>query len=324
MNYIRRMQALALTVAFLLFPVPASANGISLYMETYANTDDENVTVSVCISQNSGAEMIQFALGYDSEKLELTELDAGDALLYSTAPTFSNPNMGSVYFVWDSLKPLMSGGALLIMRFQPIKGMSGEASVWIDYDDDFIFADENYNPLDIVAENGVIILSDSDNSIDDAQPKSDVEQNILTEGYNDGVTLSSNVLDMATGSTGELKTDCADDGLVWFSTNAKIVSIEDGCLKAKSKGTAIITVTTEDGKKEATCVINVQDMTGEEAIEVIPCKSNIDSSVWLYLIAAIGVGVVFSTIWVIRKRKALRSAPGNQNEFGSGENDRDK
>ena len=51
--------------------------------------------------------------------------------------------------------------------------------------------------------------------------------------------------------------NATDQNLSWSSTDPSVASVWDGIVTANSPGTAVITVTTEDGGKTATCEITV-------------------------------------------------------------------
>ncbi len=126
--------------------------------------------VSVSLTENSLAEMIQFAVLYDSSKLTLTAYEAGSAM-NGLSPTLNNPSEGVVIFAWDSVQSLTAGGSLLDLSFKVKANASGTAVVEIPTDSetyDFVFARSNdasditVNPvngsLDILA----LLLGDVD------------------------------------------------------------------------------------------------------------------------------------------------------------------
>ncbi len=86
--------------------------------------------VSVSVSENSQAGMIQFALLYDSRMLTLTDYEPG-SVMKGRAPTLSNPSEGVVMFAWDSVQPLTEGGSLLDLGFKVREDAYGMALVEI-------------------------------------------------------------------------------------------------------------------------------------------------------------------------------------------------
>jgi len=94
-----------------------------------------------------------------------------------------------------------------------------------------------------------------------------------------GVTLNSNAETLTVGSTFDLfasisPANATNKNVTWTSSNASVASVSEtvfydqsgamfilGLVTANNPGTATITVTTEDGNKQATCTITVQTAT---------------------------------------------------------------
>ena len=77
-----------------------------------------------------------------------------------------------------------------------------------------------------------------------------------------GVTLDKAELTLEEGSTGTLKATVApqnatNNTVTWSSSNPEVATVDNGVVTAVSAGEAIITVTTEDGAKTATCKVTV-------------------------------------------------------------------
>ena len=78
----------------------------------------------------------------------------------------------------------------------------------------------------------------------------------------DGVTLDKTSIELTEGDVVELKatvtpSNASNPNVVWTSDNPSVATVRDGKVTAVSKGNAIITVTTEDGGKTATCSVKV-------------------------------------------------------------------
>lgn len=59
--------------------------------------------------------------------------------------------------------------------------------------------------------------------------------------------------------------NATDNGIVWSSSNEDVVVVDDsGMVTAKSAGVAVITATTKDGGKSATCTVTVNAVGGNE------------------------------------------------------------
>ncbi len=79
----------------------------------------------------------------------------------------------------------------------------------------------------------------------------------LTLFVGDGQQLTATVLpDDATNTT-----------VLWNTSNAKVATVEDGYIRAISRGSVTITATTEDGRKQATCAVTVKDDTGIDNVD---------------------------------------------------------
>ena len=89
-----------------------------------------------------------------------------------------------------------------------------------------------------------------------------------------GVTLNYEELEVAVSATAQLKatvvpSDAADKSVTWASDNTSVATVtNDGVVKGVTKGTANITVTTNDGKFVATCKVNVVEETPNNAAAV--------------------------------------------------------
>jgi hypothetical protein len=84
-----------------------------------------------------------------------------------------------------------------------------------------------------------------------------------------GVTLDRNsiVLDMGNGNTATLTatvqpTNASNKNVNWTSSAPNIATVNNGTVTAVSAGTAMITVTTADGNKTATCSVTVGSTSG--------------------------------------------------------------
>ncbi len=134
----------------------------------------------------------------------------------------------------------------------------------------------------------------------------------IQTGSNNGITVDKN--DAVVDVEQEIKIEIIEgesENLVWYSSNEDIAKVEDGKVVPISPGTAIITVTTEDGTNEATCVITVTDEETEgtssenETIEVItsPEKEENDPAFVFVVIALLAVAAVTAAVLVIKKSK---------------------
>ena len=78
------------------------------------------------------------------------------------------------------------------------------------------------------------------------------------------ISLNTTSLELDVGGaytlTATVKPDNASNkGVTWTSSNTNIATVDNGKVVAKSAGTAIITATTKDGNKVATCTVTVKE-----------------------------------------------------------------
>ena len=77
-----------------------------------------------------------------------------------------------------------------------------------------------------------------------------------------GVSLNTSTLNLIEGGTGTLiatvePNNATNKNVTWSSEKPEVATVEGGTVKAVGAGTAIITVTTADGGKTATCTVTV-------------------------------------------------------------------
>ena len=95
-----------------------------------------------------------------------------------------------------------------------------------------------------------------------------------------GVTLDETELALYTGGSATLSAtvtpeNATNKSLTWSSDKPEVATVENGKVTAKAAGTATITVTTEDGKKTATCAVTVTAKT--YSLSVDPSTLNFGS-----------------------------------------------
>lgn len=79
-------------------------------------------TVSVNISENSNAAVLQFALKFDPTKLQVVSYSAGEAMNGFDKPVIREDNTeGLVYFAWEELEGLTEGGSVLDVTFKVLE-----------------------------------------------------------------------------------------------------------------------------------------------------------------------------------------------------------
>ena len=84
-----------------------------------------------------------------------------------------------------------------------------------------------------------------------------------------GVSLDKTSAELEVGGTLALKATVAPDdatnkNVSWSSSDENVATVKDGTVTAAAAGSAVITVTTEDGGKTATCNITVTEKSSED------------------------------------------------------------
>lgn len=84
-----------------------------------------------------------------------------------------------------------------------------------------------------------------------------------------GVSLDKESAELKVGDTLVLNVtvapnDAANKNVSWKSDKEEVATVKDGTVTAVAAGSALITVTTEDGGKTATCNITVTEKSSEE------------------------------------------------------------
>ncbi|MFZ5352865.1 MAG: Ig-like domain-containing protein [Bacillota bacterium] len=91
----------------------------------------------------------------------------------------------------------------------------------------------------------------------------------------ESIVLDKNVLDLTVGNTAELTAtilpaDATNKELVWTTSDSGTAVVENGIVTAVGAGTAVITVTSADGKVSAQCSVNV---TAKAELKLVEYKS---------------------------------------------------
>lgn len=91
-------------------------------------------------------------------------------------------------------------------------------------------------------------------------------EKVTSSAYVTGITLDKTSISLAKGNTQALTAAIApvsatNKAVSWTSSNSTVASVANGIVTANAQGTAIITVTTIDGGKTATCSVTVTSST---------------------------------------------------------------
>ena len=141
-----------------------------------------------------------------------------------------------------------------------------EVSAWIgDYDSESAEINRSASVEDvIIPENGTLemVSAKSNDSLylTDSNGKTDRIENVLLSIYPDSVSFPQSDITVNRGESFQLRMEVTPQNALsdgeWFSSNSRVVSVENGLLTAQSGGTAEIVFTTANGK-QAICNVSV-------------------------------------------------------------------
>lgn len=100
-----------------------------------------------------------------------------------------------------------------------------------------------------------------------------------------GVSLNATSLSMTAGESEPLiatvhPTNAANKNVTWSSSDTSVAVVIDGIVGAFKAGTAIITVTTEDGAFQATCTITVIGSLSHSYAEILPAATALQNGIY--------------------------------------------
>ncbi|MBR3952234.1 MAG: hypothetical protein IKJ82_01260 [Oscillospiraceae bacterium] len=321
--------ALVMILSFSVTAFAAETTEVSL---NKYSSDDEKIIVDVDLSKKGDPCMLQFCVAYDSSVLDCVSVVSGNAFSASTAPTI-NKTEGKIYFVWDALSPLKDGGTVLRIEFTP-KVSNKTTSIRIDDEtEEFIVANENFEGIGKIKGDLEIVTGDVPSSnvpsgdssnVDNSSKeepgkenkpgKDNVPDNTPDEGYSNGIEIDKTQLSVDISEEAELKVSDSDKELFWFSSDENVLKVENGKIIPVGPGKATVTVMTEDGLEEATCIVTVTGELSSEEEEGSGNVLNVDSPrqekeegvpAWAWiLIIALGAGAAAVVVVLVSKIKA--------------------
>lgn len=101
---------------------PASQSMAGLSITSGKGAVEGTAKVSVEITENTDAAMIQFTLDFDPEKLQVDSLSSGEVMKNMETeimPTLNYDNeKGKIYFAWEALEGIKDGGSILDIVFK--------------------------------------------------------------------------------------------------------------------------------------------------------------------------------------------------------------
>lgn len=169
---IRTVFSLLLTLAILASAGAASAWAdapLTVRVGSVMAEPGETVEIPVYISNASGLYQIQFALNYDSSKLEYlnNKENPGEAVGYTVgemlngmeAPSVASVSEGTINFLYYDLTPLNGSGELVRFQFRVKDTMTGITAVSIG-EEKLVLGDINGAAFEHDLETGAVAIAD--------------------------------------------------------------------------------------------------------------------------------------------------------------------
>lgn len=289
------------------FSVTAFADeNAEISFDTYSSENKGNVCVDINISEDGNPVMLQYCVAYDSSALDVVSVTTGDAFSGNSSPVI-NQTDGKIYFIWDSFTPLDDGGTMLQIEFAPKNEEKTE--VWIDQSESFVVADSSFNDIGTVNGKAEIEAVSNEKPKDESSSSSS-SQPKPPSGSNNGITIDKNEVSVGVGEEVKVELeDAKDENVVWYSSNENVVKVDqNGEIVPIAPGTATVTVTTEEGDKEATCVVTVTDdgiktdyaESGE--VEVLYSEKEDAMPGWVWAVIAVMIAAIAVVVVMIIKK----------------------
>ena len=224
-----------------------AATGVKLEaqkVETELSTN-ATVKVKVAITENSGIICGSYGVKWDSSALELTKVN----FLMSNLPDAASPAIENNGEYWVSFgndlatTNVTAKGDAFELVFKVLAGATAKEYPITIEPDNRAFRDTDANIVPPQAVNGSITLKAKTVAVT-------------------SVAVSSKTLNLEVGQTGTLTAtvtpdNATDKTVTWTSSNDKVATVVDGTVAAVGEGTATITATAANGKKD-TCKVTVK------------------------------------------------------------------
>ena len=250
----RRLFAFLMAAVMLLNAFPAHAlereySHPTFVVDTVNASGGDEVDVTIRLEKNPGVTSIKLDLEYDSA-LTLVSVTENEALV--------NPNVGvggnflrspegryPVILNWyNGLDELTEDCVFVTLRFAlAADAAEGLHPVTITYDPNDVY-DVNEDNVHFDVENGGVVVGPAHVGVT-------------------GVSLSASSLSLTEGETAKLTAavtpaDATDKSVTFASSNPDVATVDgNGLVSAVGAGSAVITVTTNDGGFTASCTVNV-------------------------------------------------------------------
>lgn len=252
----KRFLSIALAMLILLMAMPMSTLAVqnaavaestsaqntepTFVADSVAGYAGDTIAVAIRLKNNPGIVSMRLDVSYDATVLELTKIAGQDYAGASFGPLNSNPI--SVNWV-DAISPNNeTNGVFAVLTFK-IKDNAAEGTVSpieLSYNSYDVY-DFDWNDVYFATQNGSV----------------SVNKHVT------GVALNVETLNIKNSDTATLQAiispaDAYNQNVSWTSDNPAVATVDDnGMVTGIKKGTANITVTTEDGGYTATCFVDV-------------------------------------------------------------------
>ncbi|MCM1340111.1 MAG: Ig-like domain-containing protein, partial [Acetobacter sp.] len=231
---------LIVTIVPTISSVAAIGNSRNMIIGTAEGYRGDNVNINVTLENNPGFSTASIKIDYDAERINLDSAElCGE---FASGANVSYDNLPYLTFVKNNDS---TDSLFLTLSFKILENAEiGNVPISILYDEGDISnkAEEDVN-FEVIP-GGIDIM---------AKPVS------VT-----GVSLDKNTLSIKTGESETLNAtvspdDATNKNLTWKSSDESVVTVDaDGKMTGIKKGTAIVTVTTEDGGFTDSCTVNVE------------------------------------------------------------------
>lgn len=240
-----------------------AATGVKLEaqkVETELSTN-ATVKVKVAITENSGIICGSYGVKWDSSALELTKVN----FLMSNLPDAASPAIENNGEYWVSFgndlatTNVTAKGDAFELVFKVLAGATAKEYPITIEPDNRAFRDTDANIVPPQAVNGSITLKAKTVAVT-------------------SVAVSSKTLNLEVGQTGTLTAtvtpdNATDKTVTWTSSNDKVATVVDGTVAAVGEGTATITATAANGKKD-TCKVTVKVPAHKHTPVAVPAQES--------------------------------------------------
>ena len=211
----------------------------------------ENVKMQLSIEGNPGIIAMRVFVQYDASVLQLVSAENGE-IFEDNCATFGKDIAANPYtMLWDdSLRTtdITANGTLAVLTFHVLpSAKAGTTTVTLAYDDFSVFDCRLSLVAPFTMQNGSVNVT---------------KPTVHVTGVTVPLTLSLKTGETSTLTATVFPAEATDRTVSWKSGNPSVATVDaNGTVRAISVGKAVITATTTDGGKTASCTVTVQQST---------------------------------------------------------------